>query len=112
MSEGNGSNLAKSTHSSMAILSLFRFSLALMVMATHLSAMTPPQTGRVAVEAFFCISGFLISMVATGRYADRPIAFAANRFLRIYPTYWLCLAVAFLIVTRFPASTAIHPSLH
>jgi peptidoglycan/LPS O-acetylase OafA/YrhL len=92
-------------------LSLFRFSLALMVMAEHLSALEPPQTGRLAVEAFFCISGFLISMVATTRYAGRPAAFLANRFLRIYPTYWACLAVGLVIVTVLPSVSALHPSL-
>jgi peptidoglycan/LPS O-acetylase OafA/YrhL len=95
-----------------AALSLFRFSLALMVMAIHLSAATPPQTGRVAVEAFFCISGFLISMVANGRYAERPAAFLTNRFLRIYPTYWLCLIFAFFAASVVPLSTAVHPSFY
>ena len=92
-------------------LSLFRFSLALMVMSEHLSGVVPAQTGRLAVEAFFCISGFLISMVATTRYAGRPAAFLANRFLRIYPTYWACLAVGLVIVMLVPTSTALHPSL-
>jgi len=92
-------------------LSLFRFSLALMVMSEHLSGLVPAQTGRLAVEAFFCISGFLISMVATTRYAGRPAAFLANRFLRIYPTYWACLAVGLVVVVLVPTSTALHPSL-
>ncbi len=92
-------------------LSLFRFSLALTVMGEHLSALEPPQTGRLAVEAFFCISGFLISMVATTRYAGRPAAFLANRFLRIYPTYWACLAVALVVVTVLPSAATLHPSL-
>jgi peptidoglycan/LPS O-acetylase OafA/YrhL len=95
-----------------AALGLFRFSLAMMVMATHLSAAIPPQAGRVAVEAFFCISGFLISMVADGRYAERPLAFLTNRFLRIYPTYWLCLTLAFFVASGMPMSTAVHPSLY
>ena len=92
-------------------LSLFRFSLALMVMSEHLSGLVPAQTGRLAVEAFFCISGFLISMVATTRYAGRPGAFLANRFLRIYPTYWACLAVGLVVVLLVPTSTELHPSL-
>lgn len=82
-----------------------------MVMSEHLSAAVPPQTGRLAVEAFFCISGFLISMVATTRYAGRPGAFLANRFLRIYPTYWACLAIGLVVVAALPQSTALHPSL-
>jgi len=94
-----------------AALSVFRFSLAQMVMATHISALTPPQTGRLAVEAFFCISGFLITMVANGRYEGRPLAFLANRFLRIYPTYWACLAVGLAVVLMVPSSSVIHPSL-
>ena len=94
-----------------AALSLFRFSLALMVLVEHLSAQVPPQTGRVAVEAFFCISGFLITMVASGRYAGRPGAFLANRFLRIYPTYWACLAIGLAVVMLLPQSVALHPSL-
>jgi peptidoglycan/LPS O-acetylase OafA/YrhL len=92
-------------------LSLFRFSLALMVMAEHLSGAVPPQTGRLAVEAFFCISGFLITMVATTRYAGRPGAFLANRFLRIYPTYWACLVLGLAVVLLVPASVDLHPSL-
>jgi peptidoglycan/LPS O-acetylase OafA/YrhL len=83
-----------------------------MVVATHLSALTPPQTGRTAVEAFFCISGFLITMVSTGRYRHRPYAFLANRFLRIYPTYWVCLGVALAVVAVCPNSVHIHPSLY
>ncbi len=92
-------------------LSLFRFSLALMVMMEHLSGSVPPQTGRLAVEAFFCISGFLISMVATTRYAGRPAAFLANRFLRIYPTYWACLAIGLVVVLLVPTAAQLHPSL-
>ena len=92
-------------------LSLFRFSLALMVMAEHLSGALPPQTGRLAVEAFFCISGFLSSTVPTTRYAGRPAAFLANRFLRIYPTYWACLAVGLAVVLLVPSSVDLHPSL-
>jgi peptidoglycan/LPS O-acetylase OafA/YrhL len=112
MLQGAGVNMQNPARGSAALLSAFRFSLALMVMAIHLSGQTPAQTGRAAVEAFFCISGFLITMVASGRYADRPLPFLLNRFLRIYPTYWLCLALAFVVVASFPASTQIHPSLY
>lgn len=95
-----------------AVLSAFRFSLALMVMAIHLGGPLPPQLGRAAVEGFFCISGFLITMVANQRYAARPLAFLANRFLRIYPTYWCCLLLSFCIVRWIPESIHLHPSLY
>ena len=67
--------------------------------------------GFVGVDVFFVISGFLITMVANDRYANRPVAFLSNRFLRIYPTYWTCAAIGFAVVALYPASRAIHPSL-
>src|SRR5437868_142228 len=103
--------ITNDTRGASSALSLFRFSLALMVMAEHLASIEPPQTGRLAVEGFFCISGFLITMVARGPYEGRPIAFLSNRFLRIFPTYWACLAIGLAIVAVLPQSTALHPSL-
>ena len=48
-------------------------------------------TGPVlAVQVFYLISGFLISFVLTetGRY-DRVANFYLNRFLRLFPVYWV-----------------------
>jgi len=41
--------------------------------------------GNLSVYCFFTLSGFLITLLMDGPYKGRPFAYAANRFLRIYP---------------------------
>lgn len=62
-----------------------------------------------SVEAFFVISGFYMQLVLSGSYANRNKAFWTNRFLRIYPEYWLVLAASVLLAffTRNPVFQAI-----
>lgn len=57
------------------------------ITATH----NQMAAGRTAVDVFFCISGFLITWSFTK--ARGPAAFAWHRFLRIYPAYWVCIAI-------------------
>jgi exopolysaccharide production protein ExoZ len=46
--------------------------------------------GRIGVILFFAISGFVIAL-----QRKKPVGeFIAHRFLRIYPSYWLAMAVA------------------
>jgi peptidoglycan/LPS O-acetylase OafA/YrhL len=51
--------------------------------------------GRHGVDLFFVISGFVILMTARRGTA---VAFAKARFARLFPAYWFCLALTFLIV--------------
>jgi peptidoglycan/LPS O-acetylase OafA/YrhL len=83
-------------------LSYLRLALAVSVAAYHLWKPAVPQAGPLAVFGFYFISGFLISNLLTGLYRDRTGAFLANRFLRIYPTYWACAAVALCVVLSIP----------
>lgn len=46
------------------------------------------QFGYLGVPLFFMISGFVIAMSAENR---TPIQFAISRFLRLYPTLWVCV---------------------
>ena len=85
-------------------LSAFRFYLAICVLTSHFGG--PGIWGFGAVEAFFCISGFLVTMIVKEPYAGRPGAYLLNRFLRIYPIYWVCLALSCLVVIAFPAVAA------
>src|SRR5271166_3036519 len=51
--------------------------------------------GDIAVDAFFAVSGFLIAASASRNSVPR---YLWQRFLRIFPAFWVCLLVtAFLI---------------
>ncbi|PKW27051.1 acyltransferase family protein [Phycicoccus duodecadis] len=52
--------------------------------------------GEYGVELFFLISGFVILL--TARRAHRPSDFVISRLSRLYPTYWLGLAVTLVVV--------------
>jgi len=72
----------------------FRFLLAWMVIVEHVSRF---EIGKVAVMAFFILSGYWVTRVYEERYADGPRGvqvFYVSRFLRIWPLY----AMVFLIV--------------
>jgi peptidoglycan/LPS O-acetylase OafA/YrhL len=67
----------------------------------------PPQvmqfalpSGRYGVQLFFVISGFVIFLTLS--HSRSLWDFAANRLSRLYPTYWACLAITFVIMHSFP----------
>lgn len=76
-------------------MGFLRTLLALSVVLDHLGGSYADQLvgGRLAVQLFYVISGFLISFVltATDHYQGAVGKFYANRFLRLFPIY---LAVA------------------
>jgi peptidoglycan/LPS O-acetylase OafA/YrhL len=84
-------------------LGAFRFSLAVIVMLSHLAPL-PFQFlysavhGYIAVITFYVISGYLITNALETFYAGRVREFLINRTLRIYPCYWVVIAVSVLIV--------------
>mgnify|MGYP000083950433 CR=1 FL=1 len=81
-------------------MGFLRTLLALSVVLDHLGGGYGDQLvgGRLAVQLFYVISGFLISYVltATDHYQGAVGKFYANRFLRLFPIY---LAVAALTLT-------------
>lgn len=83
-------------------MGMLRTLLALSVVLDHLGGgMTDWLVGgRLAVQLFYVISGFLISYVltATDHYRGAPGRFYANRALRLYPVY---LAVAALTLLAY-----------
>ena len=77
-------------------MGLLRIILAVSVVAAHLGAIGVVKFfdgGVMAVESFYIISGFYMALVLSTRYAGRPRDFYYNRFLRIFPLYWMLLAV-------------------
>lgn len=67
-------------------------------------AMAVFALGPAGVDIFFVISGFIITILVTGRTTN-PAEFLVKRAVRIYPVYWLALAFALIMVTRAPVSS-------
>ncbi|KUJ02815.1 hypothetical protein AR275_21275 [Stenotrophomonas maltophilia] len=82
------------------MLGSFRFFLAICVVLFHLTAQIP-NLGQFAVECFYVISGYLVTMILTKTYKFEFKSFALNRFLRLYPSYYalalLTLAMWFIL---------------
>lgn len=75
---------------------IYRSVLALFVVWLHVYG--TKALGSFAVYAFFSLSGFLMTLLMCERYKGRPLAFAKNRFLRLFPGYWVvCVATALVI---------------
>jgi peptidoglycan/LPS O-acetylase OafA/YrhL len=104
--------------SGMRGVGVFRLILAIVVMLGHLAFYEHPipylMPGTIAVEAFYIVSGFLITLVIIEKYDRRLFLFYSNRALRIYPIYWVCLLlyllVNALVVYRIMPTTSDLPS--
>lgn len=92
---------------SIPALDIIRFTTSVVVMLFHLcywgNGKTPPASdtfnnfwwfGWVGVEIFFALSGFVI--VFSARHATAK-QFAIGRFVRLFPTIWLCASITLLL---------------
>lgn len=79
-------------------LNYFRFFLAVSVVLFHLNRSNFVQSGNIAVWCFFLVSGYLVTRILNTTYVGRPADFLVNRFLRIFPTYWVALAIGLLLI--------------
>lgn len=59
------------------------------------------EYGYLGVELFFIISGYVVLYSAIGRGADR---FAVSRFIRLWPTFLVCMTLTAVIKTLAPPS--------
>lgn len=87
-------------------LGIYRFTLAGMVVVSHTHILSGGNLsvflghlgiGTMAVMAFFVLSGFVIAEALATYYSGRPGAFLVNRFLRIFPPFFLALGFSLLI---------------
>lgn len=69
----------------------YRLALAFVVFRTHTAGVTG---GVYAVFAFFVLSGYLMTLVMHKSYGysrEGRLRYLLNRFLRLYPPYWIVL---------------------
>src|SRR5687767_10319648 len=82
-------------------MGIIRFLLAASVVLAHagpISGFTLVDSD-VAVKAFYIISGFYMALILNEKYIDSNNSyslFITNRFLRIYPLYWIVLLLTIL----------------
>lgn len=77
----------------------YRTMLAIWVMAYHLLKI--PTIGGYAVFAFFTLSGFLMTTVMHNSYGydiRGMKGYLKNRFLRLYPMYWMTILLSTIII--------------
>jgi peptidoglycan/LPS O-acetylase OafA/YrhL len=92
------------------MLGAFRYVLAVLVTLTHLWPGLAGQSALAAVFGFYILSGYLMTNILQSCYGFSPRGlgrYAVNRFLRIFPTYWIVLLLAAAEVTLIPHSAII-----
>jgi peptidoglycan/LPS O-acetylase OafA/YrhL len=87
-------------------MGILRFLLALAVVVVHTSHMYGFDSyglkltgGVVAVQTFYMISGFYMALILSTKYVGKGSygLFLSNRFLRIYPAYWVVLVLTLAV---------------
>ena len=92
---------------------LYRYFLSVMVVVAHMAPPVHVYVGYYAVFGFFMLSGYLMSMTLHENYfpdEKRGLQrYAINRFLRIYPLYFIAISMAMLLAVIIPeASRSVH----
>ncbi len=81
-------------------MGILRILLAIAVVITHSDSFFGVKLtgGLVAVEVFFIISGFYMTMILEEKYTGKGSykLFLSNRFLRLYPMFWGVLSLTVL----------------
>lgn len=82
----------------------FRTLLAISVLITHSGPIfgVTLLNGDMAITLFFLVSGFLMSLILTEKYASVKL-FYLNRLLRIYPPFWAAVLFTVLVGAIFRA---------
>ncbi len=88
-------------------MGLLRLFLAVSVVVAHTSLFLGTNffvAGSIAVEAFFIISGFYMSLILNEKYVGENSyrLFITNRLLKLYPIYWVVLLVSIIFSFWIP----------
>lgn len=85
----------------------YRTILALAVVAHHL--LSVPAIGQYAVHGFFILSGYLMTLIMHRSYGYSVKGFGSfvfNRFLRLYPAYWIITILSIGVILFLGESEA------
>jgi len=85
-------------------MGILRIILALSVIVAHVGPLFGLQffgNGVMAVETFYMLSGFYMALVISIRYHGRIRDFYFNRFLRLFPIYWILVLIFFVFGTLY-----------
>jgi len=79
-----------------------RLFLACAVLVSHATALTVEiMPGHVAVQVFFIISGFYMSLILNEKYSTSTSLFYTNRLFRLFPTYLVVLVLSIAALFSF-----------
>lgn len=93
-------------------MGLIRVALAMAVLFGHLPILNVHIMGAgLAVQGFFIVSGFYMSLVLSGKYANQVGLFYSNRLLRLMPTYFVMMALYAIALWVFNASATSAPEV-
>ena len=84
---------------------VYRFTLASLVLLTHLWPSAYHHAGLYAVFSFYMLSGYLMTFIMNEKYGFKNkgiTKYLVNRALRIYPTYLICMGLTAALVYAFP----------
>ena len=88
-----------------------RFLLALTVAYGHLATPMGFPGSDTAVQCFFVISGFYMSLVLNGKYGPGTYwLFVSNRILRLWPSYLIVLLLSLIVATNWHDAAALDPA--
>lgn len=90
-------------------MGLFRFSLAFFVVISHLWADMFGGPAAYAVWGFFVLSGFLMTEILRNKYGFTVQGlqkYTFNRFVRIFPLYYVALIAGIITILAAPAYNA------
>ena len=94
------------------MLGLLRFFLALSVIIAHLAEGVQffAHWGLFAVFGFYLISGYLITTILNETYHFRFSAFVVNRFLRLFPIYYVVGVATIPVIILSDNASGFHPA--
>lgn len=76
----------------------------------HLTYPLTRHLGVLAVNFFYVVSGFLITFVLNESYRFQFGSFAVNRYLRLFPAYYVCAVLALMLHLGTSAPAQFHGS--